>query len=168
MKAFLIQFFRNNSQNLQARGFALLPWLLSAGLPTLADETPASALPGGVASTPPVPPAPAVPAGPPVPGDSIPAPKPHFIEQAMPFVFIFLLFYLLLIRPATKRHKKHQDFITRLKKGDQVVTASGLFGKIDSLTDTVVTLEIANNIRVKILRSQISSHAPGNEGKKPS
>ena len=141
MKVFLTQLFQTLWW---VKGFALL-WFLSAGPPCRANEAPPAPSPGGP-----------------------PGAKPHFIEQAMPFVFIFLLFYLLLIRPATKRHKKHQDFITQLKKGDQVVTASGLFGRVNDLTPTVVTLEIANNTRVKILRSQISSYAPQSNSKTPS
>lgn len=86
--------------------------------------------------------------------------KPHFIEQIMPFVFIFLLFYFLLIRPAQKRHKQHQEVITSLKKGDQVLTNSGIIGTIQGLTEEFVTLEIAENVRIKILRSQISSRTP--------
>ncbi len=86
-----------------------------------------------------------------------PAPQPTFIEQAMPFVFIFLLFYLLLIRPATKRHKKQQEFISQLKKGDQVITASGILGTVYGLTQNFATLEVANHVRIKILKSQISS-----------
>lgn len=86
-----------------------------------------------------------------------PPPQPTFIEQAMPFVFIFLLFYLLLIRPATKRHKKQQEFVSQLKKGDQVITASGIVGTIYGLSQNFVTLEVANHVRIKILKSQISS-----------
>ena len=86
--------------------------------------------------------------------------KPHFIEQIMPFVFIFLLFYFLLIRPAQKRQKKHQGIISNLKKGDHVLTSSGIIGSIYGLTDEFVTLEIAENLRIKITRSQISSLAP--------
>ena len=85
--------------------------------------------------------------------------KPHVVEQIIPFVFIFLLFYLILIRPAQKRQKKHQALIQQLKKGDSVITNSGILGIIYGLTDTFVTLEVAQNVRIRILRSQISSLA---------
>ena len=85
------------------------------------------------------------------------AKKPHFIEQMMPFVFIFLLFYFLLIRPAQKRQKSHQALVNQLKKGDSVITSSGILGVIYGLTDTFVTLEVADNVRIRVLRSQISS-----------
>ena len=87
------------------------------------------------------------------------ASKPNFIEQMIPFVFIFLIFYFLLIRPAQKRHKKHQNLMEQLKKGDHVITASGILGTVHGLTDTFVTLEIADNVRIRILKSQISSLA---------
>ena len=93
-----------------------------------------------------------------VPAPSSPA-KPRVIEQIIPFVFIFLLFYLILIRPAQKRQKKHQDLVQQLKKGDSVLTSSGILGIIQGLTDTFVTLEVAQNVRIRILRSQISSLA---------
>ncbi len=83
--------------------------------------------------------------------------KPHFIEQMVPFVFIFLLFYLLLIRPAQKRQKNHQQLISSLKTGDKVVTTSGILGTIYSLTDEVVTLEVAENVKIQMVRSQVSA-----------
>ena len=95
-----------------------------------------------------------------------PAKQPHFIEQMMPFVFIFLLFYFLLIRPAQKRQKKHQELVNQLKKGDSVITSSGILGIIHGLTDSFVTLEVANNVRIRILRSQISSLAESEMKKK--
>ena len=88
-----------------------------------------------------------------------PSKKPHLIEQMMPFIFIFLLFYFLLIRPAQKRQKKHQTLVNQLKKGDSVITSSGILGTIYGLTDSFVTLEIANNVRIRVLRAQISSLA---------
>ncbi len=82
---------------------------------------------------------------------------PGILEKSMPLVFVFLLFYFLLIRPAQKRQKKHQDLINKLKKGDNVITSSGILGVIHGLTDNFVTLEVADNIRIRVLRSQISS-----------
>ena len=92
--------------------------------------------------------------------ENAPAPqKPPFIYQIVPFIFIFLLFYFLLIRPAQKRQKKHQDLVGRLKKGDEVITASGILGKIHGLTETFVTLEVSDNVRIRVLRAQIASLA---------
>lgn len=87
---------------------------------------------------------------------------PSFVEQMVPFVFIFILFYFLLIRPQSKRAKEHQQFVTNLKRGDAVLTASGIYGKIDGLTDKFVTLEVADGVNVRVLRTQIASSV--NEG----
>ena len=95
-----------------------------------------------------------------------PAKKPHLLEQMMPFVFIFLLFYFLLIRPAQKRQKKHQQLVNQLKKGDSVITSSGILGIIYGLTDSFVTLEVADNVRIRVLRSQISTLAESEIQKK--
>ena len=90
------------------------------------------------------------------------ASKPHFIEQLIPFIFVFFLFYLLLIRPAQKRQKNHQQLISGLKKGDQVITTGGIVGCIYGLTDDLITLEVANQVRIKVVRSQVSGFAaPG-------
>ncbi len=78
------------------------------------------------------------------------------IVAFLPLIIIFAIFYFLLIRPQQKRAKEHQNFLANLKKGDEVVTNGGLIGRIVSLTDDVVTLEIAEKVRVKVLRNQIA------------
>lgn len=75
--------------------------------------------------------------------------------QFLPLVAIFVIFYFLLIRPQQQKAKAHQNFLANLKKGDQVVTSGGLHGEITGITDTVVTLEIADNLRVKVARPYI-------------
>lgn len=81
----------------------------------------------------------------------------------IPLVIIVLIFYFLLIRPQQKRQKQQRQFLGGLKKGDMVVTVGGLHGKITGLTDTVVTLEIADNLRVKVSRSYIAGSIPGHK-----
>ncbi len=73
----------------------------------------------------------------------------------VPLILIFGVFYFLLIRPQQKKTKEQQAFLGNLKKGDAVVSQGGLHGVITGLTDTVVTLEIADNVRVKVARSYI-------------
>lgn len=80
---------------------------------------------------------------------------PGGLMSFLPLVLIFVVFYFLLIRPQQKKAKEHQEFIANLKKGDEVLTSGGLQGKITGLTDRVVTLEIADNVRVKIARPYI-------------
>ena len=83
------------------------------------------------------------------------APAGSPLAGFIPMILIFVIFYFLLIRPQQKKAKDQQVFLSNLKKGDEVVTGGGLHGKITGLTDTVVTLEIVDNIRVKMSRQYI-------------
>ena len=74
----------------------------------------------------------------------------------LPLVLVFVVFYFLLIRPQQKKAKDHQQMLTRLKKNDEVMTSGGIYGKVVALTDTVVTLEVAPNVRIRVNRPQIS------------
>jgi len=78
----------------------------------------------------------------------------------IPIILIFVIFYFILIRPQQKQVRKHQDFITNLKVGDRVVTSGGIHGEVKGLTDTTLTLEIADKVRVKVTRNAVtgSSH----------
>ncbi len=68
---------------------------------------------------------------------------------------LFAIFYFLLIRPQQKKQKEVKDMIANLTYGDTVITSGGIQGKITGLTDTVVTLEIAEKVRVKVARNFI-------------
>lgn len=74
-------------------------------------------------------------------------------------VGIFAIMYFVMIRPQQKQLRKHQDFLRSLKTGDRIVTTGGLHGEIKGLTDTTVTLEIAEKVRVKVARSAIAGTA---------
>ena len=80
---------------------------------------------------------------------------PNPLVQFLPLILIFAVFYFLLIRPQQKKAKEHQSFLQALKKGDNVVTNGGIHGKITGLTDKVVTVEIADNVRIKVARTHI-------------
>ena len=82
--------------------------------------------------------------------------QPAAWEMFLPFIFIFFIFYFLIIRPQGKRVKEHEKYITGLKRGDAVFTNSGILGTIDGMTDSVVTLEVANGVKIKFLRKQIA------------
>ena len=82
--------------------------------------------------------------------------QPSAWEMLMPFIFIFVIFYFLIIRPQGKRLKDHEKFLGGLKRGDSVVTSGGILGVIDGLTEQFVTLEIANGVKIKILKKQIA------------
>ena len=69
---------------------------------------------------------------------------------------IFFIFYFLLIRPAQKKQKEAKEMVANLKHGDMVETTGGIQGKVAALTETVVTIEIAPNVRIKINRAHIA------------
>ena len=79
----------------------------------------------------------------------------------VPMLLIFLIFYFLLIRPQQRRQRDQETMLKGLEKGDDVVTAGGLHGKVVGITDDVLTLEIAalkgERVRVKVSRSKIES-----------
>jgi preprotein translocase subunit YajC len=78
------------------------------------------------------------------------------LEGIFMLVAMFAIFYFLLIRPQQKRAKQHREMIQALKAGDQVVTAGGIHGRIVTVQDSVVTLEISNGVRVKVNRVSIA------------
>jgi len=77
------------------------------------------------------------------------------IASFLPLILIFIVFYFLLIRPQQKKAKEHQSFLSTLKKGDEIVTNGGIHGRITGITDSVLTLEIAEGVRVKVNRASI-------------
>lgn len=85
--------------------------------------------------------------------------QPSMLEQFFPFILIFLVFFFLVIRPSQKRQKTHQDFLSKMKRGDSVLTSGGILGTIEGITDQFVILEIAEGTKIRILRSQIASLA---------
>ncbi|MGE0527624.1 MAG: preprotein translocase subunit YajC [Bdellovibrionales bacterium] len=86
-----------------------------------------------------------------------PAAGPSLIEQLFPFLFIILIFFFLVWRPQQRRAQEQKKFREGLKRGDSVLTSGGILGTIEGLTDSVVTLQIANGVKIKVLRSAISA-----------
>lgn len=79
------------------------------------------------------------------------------LMRFLPLALIFLVFYFLLIRPQQKKAQQHEAMMQSLKKGDKVVTTSGMIGTIVKTDDeTTVTVEIAKDVQIKVLRSGIS------------
>ncbi len=74
----------------------------------------------------------------------------------LPLVFMLVIFYFILIRPQQKQQKLRKVLLANLKRGDEVVTNGGLYGKITEITDTVVMLQVANNVVLKLDRSQVN------------
>ena len=78
------------------------------------------------------------------------------ILSFVPFVLIFIIFYFLLILPQQKKQKQQKALLEALKKGDKVITASGIWGTVTNLGKETVTLQIADNTKIKIQRDFIS------------
>jgi preprotein translocase subunit YajC len=87
------------------------------------------------------------------------SPGGGFAPLLMMVVFI-VIFYFLLIRPQQRKAKEHQAMIAKLATGDEVVTSGGILGKVTEVGDTFVTVEIADGVRVKVQKFQISSLVP--------
>jgi len=78
-------------------------------------------------------------------------------QQIIPLVFMFAIFYFLLIRPQQKKAKEHKALLESMKKGDNVITAGGVHGKVVAVENELVTLDIANNVNIKITKSYIAA-----------
>lgn len=73
-----------------------------------------------------------------------------------PFLLIFVLFYFLLIRPQQKKQKQQQALLDALKKGDKIITTSGIWGTITNMGKDTVTIQIADNTKVKMQRENVA------------
>jgi preprotein translocase subunit YajC len=82
------------------------------------------------------------------------APSP--LLQLVPILLIFGIFYFLLLAPMRKRQKQHQALLAELKRGDKVVTNGGLLGEIAAVEEKVVHLKLADNVRVRVVKSAIA------------
>ena len=90
------------------------------------------------------------------PGDAAGAGGIGTIGAVLPFVIIFVLFYFLLLRPQQQRQKTQKQMLAALKKGDHVVTSGGMIGTIVALTKDTATLQVAEKVRIKMLRDSIT------------
>ena len=79
-----------------------------------------------------------------------------FLLQILPWVLIFAIFYFLMIRPQHKRMKEHQAQVAAVKKGDEVVTAGGIRGRVTKVTDEEAEVEIAQGVRVRVVKATLS------------
>jgi preprotein translocase subunit YajC len=85
--------------------------------------------------------------------------QPTGLQSTLPMIIIlillFAMFYFLMIRPARQREKKQKEIITSLQPGDIVITASGIFGKIESMREDSVVLKVESGATIRVLRSSI-------------
>ena len=89
-----------------------------------------------------------------------PPPAGGEMFQILFLVGLFVLFYFIAIRPQRKRQKEHQQMVSALAKGDEVVTSSGILGKVTSLDDNYMVLNVANNVDMKFQRVHVHAILP--------
>jgi preprotein translocase subunit YajC len=78
----------------------------------------------------------------------------------LPIILMFVVLYFLMIRPQMKRQKESKAMMEALTKGDEVVTAGGVLGKVNKVTDAYVTLEIANGTEIVVQKAAVSTLLP--------
>lgn len=78
----------------------------------------------------------------------------------LPLIVIFAVFYFMLIRPQMKRSKEHRNLVAGLAKGDEVVTNGGVLGRITDVSESFVTLEIADSTQIKLQRQAVANVMP--------
>ncbi len=82
------------------------------------------------------------------------------------FAGMILLMWALLIRPQQRQAKQHKEMLTKIEKGDQVVTNGGIHGRVTGVSEDILTIEIANNVRVKLNRAAVQTRSAQAEGGK--
>ena len=88
------------------------------------------------------------------------APGPSPLAMPLMMVAFVAIFYFLLIRPQQKKQKEHQAMLSKLAVGDEVVTAGGILGRIVEVGDQFLTIEIAQDVRIKVQRFQVTTIVP--------
>ena len=79
------------------------------------------------------------------------------ILSMLPMIALFfVIFYFIVMRPQAKQQNEHRDFLAKLSKGDEVITNSGIIGKIDKVAGDVVFVEVSNNVKLRVLKDQIA------------
>ncbi|MEQ8265841.1 MAG: preprotein translocase subunit YajC [Parvibaculum sp.] len=80
----------------------------------------------------------------------------EFIIQLFPFIALFAIMYFLVLRPQQRRVKQHREMVSNVRRGDVVVTAGGLVGKVTKVDEAEVLVEIADNVRVRVVKSTLT------------
>ena len=83
--------------------------------------------------------------------------QPSLLVQFFPFILIFGIFYFLIFAPMRKKQKKHAEMLTALRAGDRVVTNGGIHGTVVGVTDNVIQLRIADQVKVEVSKSAVSA-----------
>ena len=97
------------------------------------------------------------------PAAPVAAPQPSTLGMMLPFVMMAGVFYFLMIRPQQKKVKDHEVLVNTLQKGEEVITRAGIIGKIHGVAEKFITLEVDQNVRIKILKSQVETVLRGEQ-----
>lgn len=81
----------------------------------------------------------------------------QFIIGLVPWLLIFVIFWFMMIRPQQRRMREHQASIAAVKRGDEVVTGGGIRGRVTKVDDTEAEVEIANGVRIRVIKSTLSA-----------
>ena len=81
--------------------------------------------------------------------------SPNLLIGLLPLVLVFVVFYFFMIRPQMKKQKELTNYRNAITKGDKVITTGGIYGKVVDVTDNVVTVEIANDVRIRVDKNAI-------------
>jgi len=81
--------------------------------------------------------------------------SPSMLTGLLPLLLVFVVFYFFMIRPQMKRQKELSNFRNAIAKGDKIVTTGGIYGKVVEVTDSYITVEIANDVKVKVDKNAV-------------
>ena len=82
---------------------------------------------------------------------------PGPLVNLMPIALMFIILYFLMIRPQQKRAREHETMVQNLKRGDDIVTNGGIHGRIQTIADKILSVEVAPNVRIRFDRDQVAS-----------
>ncbi len=91
------------------------------------------------------------------------AAQPSALTSLLPLLLIIVVFYFFMIRPQVKKQKELKTYRSSLQKGDKIVTTGGIYGKITDIKDMTVTVEVADNVRIRIDKNAVLKD-PGDIG----
>lgn len=95
-----------------------------------------------------------------------PAAKQPGLQDFMPLIFIFVIFYFLLIRPQQRQAKEHTKLLTALKKGNKIITSGGVIGIIESIEEKEIVISTGNNCTIRLTKNSVSAIYPAARIKK--
>ena len=87
-------------------------------------------------------------------------PQGNLLTALIPFVLVFVIFYVLIILPTRKKQKKHMDMVNELKPGDRIITTGGIYGTIMGVQPDRIELKIATNVKIDITKSAVGAILP--------